>query len=97
MQWTSLTGGLFLLPLVFFAGERLLPVSETVWLAVIGLGLISQAIGQGLLTYSLAKLSSGFIAVSMLSIPVIAEILAMLLFAEQLSLFNYLAISAKKS
>ncbi len=108
MQWTSLAGGLFLLPLVFFTGERLLPFSVTGWLAVIGLGLISQAIGQGLLTYSLAKFSSGFIAVSMLSIPVIAAILAMLLFAEQLSLFNYLAfavvllgiylaISAKKS
>lgn len=108
MQWTSLAGGLFLLPLVFFTQEHLLPVSVTGWLAVIGLGLISQAIGQGLLTYSLAKFSSGFIAVSMLSIPVIAAILAMLLFAEQLSLFNYLAfavvllgiylaISAKKS
>ncbi|HEY9769418.1 MAG TPA: EamA family transporter [Coleofasciculaceae cyanobacterium] len=95
MQWTSLTGSLFLLPLVFVR-ERLRPVSVTGWLAVIGLRLISQAIGQGLLTYSLAKFSSGFIAVSMLSI-LIAAILAMLLFAEQLSLFNYLAISAKES
>ncbi|MGF1591114.1 MAG: DMT family transporter [Pleurocapsa sp.] len=93
MQWTSLAGGLFLLPLVFFTQEQLLPVSVSGWLAVIGLGLISQAIGQGLLTYSLAKFSSGFIAVSMLSIPVIAAILAMLLFAEQLSLFNYLAFA----
>lgn len=106
MQWTSLAGGLFLLPLVFLSQERLLPISNTGWLAVIGLGLISQAIGQGLLTFSLAKFSSGFVAVSMLSIPVIAAILAMLIFAERLSIFNclafavvlfgiYLAVSAK--
>ena len=44
--------------------------------------------GQGLLTYSLAKFSSGFVAVSMLAIPAIAAILAMLIFAEQLSLFK---------
>lgn len=108
MQWTSLAGGLFVLPLVLFAQDRLLPVSSTVWLAIAGLGLISQAIGQGLLTYSLAQFSSGFVAVSMLSIPVIAAILAMLIFAEQLSLFNwigfaivlcgiYLAVSAKNN
>lgn len=108
MQWTSLAGGLFILPLVLFAQDRLLPVSSTAWWAIAGLGLISQAIGQGLLTYSLAKFSSGFVAVSMLSIPVIAAILAMLIFAEQLSLFNwigfaivlcgiYLAVSAKNN
>jgi drug/metabolite transporter (DMT)-like permease len=108
MQWTSLAGGLFILPLVLFASDRLLPVSSIGWWAIIGLGLISQAIGQGLLTYSLAQFSSGFVAVSMLSIPVIAAILAMLIFAEQLSLFNwigfaivlcgiYLAVSAKNN
>ncbi|MDJ0590717.1 MAG: DMT family transporter [Pleurocapsa sp. MO_226.B13] len=93
MQWTSLAGGLLLFPLVLLTEERLLPISSTVWLAVIGLGLISQAIGQGLLTYSLAKFSAGFVAVSMLAIPVIAAVLAMLIFAEQLSLFNWLAFA----
>lgn len=91
MQWTSLVGGLFVLPLIYFTDGQLLPVSLTGWLSVIGLGLISQAVGQGLLTYSLAKFSSGFVAVSMLAIPVIAAVLAMLIFAEQLSLYNWLA------
>ncbi|WP_036484847.1 DMT family transporter [Myxosarcina sp. GI1] len=93
MQWTSLAGGLFVLPLVFFTEGQLLPISLTGWLAVIGLGAISQALGQGLLTYSLAKFSSGFVAVSMLSIPVIAAVLAMIIFAEQLSLYNWLAFA----
>ena len=93
MQWTSLAGGLFLLPLVFFTENRLLPTSHTGWLAIISLGLISQAVGQGLLTYSLAKFPSSFVAVSMLAIPVIAAILAIPIFAEQLSLFNWLAFA----
>lgn len=93
MQWTSLTGGLLLLPMVFFTEDWLLPISNNGWGAVIGLGLISQALGQGLLTYSLAKFSSGFVAVLMLSIPVIAAILAMLIFAEQLSVFNWLGFA----
>ena len=93
MQWTSLAGALFLLPLVWLAGEPLLPLSNTGWLAVIGLGLISQAVGQGLLTFSLAKFSSGFVAVSMLAIPVIAAILARFIFAEQLSVLNYVAFA----
>lgn len=90
MQWTSLAGGLFLLPLVLFVEKKIIPTSITGWGAIISLGLISQAIGQGLLTYSLAKFSAGFVAVSMLTIPVIAAILAMLVFSEQLSLFNWL-------
>lgn len=93
MQWTSLAGGLFLLPLVFLSEGQLLPASNTSWLAIIGLGLVSQALGQGLLTYSLAKFSSGFVAVSMLAIPVIAAILALVIFSEQLSLFNWLAFA----
>ena len=93
MQWTSLAGGLFLLPLVFLTEGQLLPASNTSWLAIIGLGLVSQGVGQGLLTYSLAKFSSGFVAVSMLAIPVIAAILALAIFNEQLSLFNWLAFA----
>ena len=93
IQWTSLAGGLFLLPLVLLTEDRLLPISSTGWLAVVGLGLVSQAMGQGLLTYSLARFSSGFVAVSMLAIPVIAAILAMVIFAEQLSLLNWLAFA----
>ena len=93
MQWTSLAGGLFLLPLALLQEGQLLPTSSTIWLAIIALGLISQAVGQGLLTYSPAKFPSSFVAVSMLAIPVIAAVLALIIFSEQLSLFNWLAFA----
>ena len=61
-----------------FLGRFLIGMAVAVIGAVaIGLGLISQAVGQGLLTYSLAKFPSSFVAVSMLAIIVIAAILAM--------------------
>jgi drug/metabolite transporter (DMT)-like permease len=61
------------------------------WSAVIFLAIVCQVMGQGLLTYSLKQFSSGLVAVSMLTIPVLAAILAMLVFSEKLSLLNWLA------
>lgn len=85
----------------------LFPTTWRSGLAVLGLALISQVIGHGLLTYSLKQFSSGLVSVSMLAIPMLATGLAMVLFAQPLSLVNgvaflvvllgiYLAISAPK-
>ena len=84
-----------------------MPTSIAGWLAIISLGLISQGMEKGLLTYSLARYRSGFVAVFMLTILAIAAVLALIIFDEQLSLSNclafavvlggiYLAISAEK-
>lgn len=106
MQWTCLIGSLGVLPIILLTQEPLFPQSETGWLTVISLAIVCQVIGQGLLTYSLARFSSGFVAVSMLAIPAIAAVLAIVIFAEKLSVANwcafgvvlsgvYLAISAR--
>lgn len=91
MFWICLSGSFFTLPIVLFSEDRLLPTSWTGWSAVIALALVCQVVGQGLLTYSLKQFSSGLVAVSMLTIPVIAAVLALFIFAEQLSLLNWLA------
>lgn len=91
MVWICLIGSLFTLPIALVSEGQLLPTSGTGWSAVIGLGLICQVVGQGLLTYSLKRFSSGLVAVSMLTIPVIAAILAVLIFAETLTLLNWIA------
>ena len=106
MLWTCAIGSVVVLPVALFTEAQLFPTSGGVWLAIVALGLISQAIGQGLLTYSLANYSSSFVAVAMLAIPVIAAVLAAIIFSEQLSVFNwgafaivlvgiYLAVSAR--
>ena len=93
MLWTCAIGSVVVLPVALLTEDQLFPTSGGVWLAIFALGIISQAIGQGLLTYSLANYSSSFVAVSMLAIPVIAAVLAALIFSEQLSLFNWIAFA----
>lgn len=93
LMWRCLIGSLLILPLVLLAGDRVFPYSWQGWLAVIGLAVICQAFGQGLLIHSLGRLSSGFVAIFLLLEPVITAILAWILFSESLSLFNWLAFA----
>jgi len=68
--------------------ERLFPVSSFGWFAVIGLAVICQVVGQGLQAYSLKRLSSGLVGVLLLLDPVLAALIAAVVFLEQLSLIN---------
>ncbi|NMG06652.1 hypothetical protein DP117_07130 [Brasilonema sp. UFV-L1] len=56
-----------------------------------GLALICQVLGQGLIVHSLSRLSSGFVATAFLLDPVLSSIEAWAIFSEQLSLSNWLA------
>jgi drug/metabolite transporter (DMT)-like permease len=57
---------------------------------VLSLAVICQVIGQGLLAYSLDKLSSGFVAIVLLLDPVLAAIGGWVCFAESITLINAL-------
>lgn len=93
LMWRCFIGSILVLPLVLLAGDRVFPYSWQGWLVVIGLAVICQAFGQGLLIHSLGRLSSGFVALFLLLEPVITAILAGVLFSETLSLFNWFAFS----
>ncbi len=69
---------------VMFTGEPLLPPTANGWLVVIGLALVSQVFGQGLIAYGLAQLPAAFASVSLLVQPVMAAFWAWLLLAEPL-------------
>jgi drug/metabolite transporter (DMT)-like permease len=105
MMTISLIGSLAIAPVLFLSGNWMLPTTWTSGCAVFALALVSQVMGHGLLTYSLKQFSSGLVSVSMLVIPVLSALLAMVLFAQQISLVNgcaflivltgiYLSISA---
>ncbi|MCU0541418.1 MAG: DMT family transporter [Oscillatoriaceae cyanobacterium Prado104] len=84
-MWRCVIGSILILPLVLLAGDRVFPYSWQGWLAAIALGVICQALGQGLLTHSLGRLSSGFVGLVLLLEPAFTAILAWLLFSESLS------------
>jgi drug/metabolite transporter (DMT)-like permease len=78
-------------PVAVLTEDQLFPSSVEEWLPVFCLALFCQVIGAGILTYSLKQFSSGFISLLLLLEPIITTILAWVIFAEHLSLFNLLA------
>ncbi len=79
------------IPVVLIFDNQIFPISAMGWFAVIGLALICEAIGHGLVVYSLKHFSSGFVTLFMLLEPVITAILAWIIFAEALGIVNSIA------
>ncbi|MDJ0682160.1 MAG: EamA family transporter [Xenococcaceae cyanobacterium MO_167.B52] len=85
LLWRCTIGSILLAPFVWFREGQLFPTTLAAWLAVIGLGLISEGLGQRLLADCMQQLSSSFIALFLLLEPIIGAMLAWLIFAEGLS------------
>ncbi|MGH8002568.1 MAG: DMT family transporter [Brasilonema sp.] len=91
--WRCGIGTLLILPIFLLAGDRFFPYSLIGWLAVIAQAVICQALGQGLLVYSVKKLSSGFVSIVVPLEVIFATIAAWVIFSEKVSLFNWLAFA----
>jgi drug/metabolite transporter (DMT)-like permease len=90
MMWRCGITTAFLLPLLPFIEDRLLPQTQNGWLLIIFQALFCQVLGQGLLAYSLSKLSSGVVAITLLLEPIIASIFAWFIFGEQITLADWI-------
>jgi drug/metabolite transporter (DMT)-like permease len=84
MFWTTLASAILLWLAALASGEAILPASAMGWLDLLALALVSQALGQGLITYALAHLPAAFSSVGLLLQPVLAALLAFALFGESL-------------
>lgn len=85
LLWRCAIGSAVLLPVALLTEGQILPTTTTAILAVLGLGLISEGLGQRLLADCLDKLSSSFVALFLLLEPIVSALLAWLIFMEQLS------------
>ena len=85
LLWRCTLGSLLLLPIVLLTEGQLFPTSLLCWLGVLGLGLISEGLGQRLIAECLEQLSSSLIALFLLLEPILSAILAWLIWAESLS------------
>jgi drug/metabolite transporter (DMT)-like permease len=90
MMWRCGITTTFLLPLLPFIEDRLFPQTQMGWLLIIFQALFCQVLGQGLLAYSLSKLSSGVVAITLLLEPIIASIFAWFIFGEQITLADWI-------
>ncbi|XWK86819.1 MAG: DMT family transporter [Phormidium sp.] len=93
LMWGSAIATLATIPILWLTQERIFPYSWKGWLFVIGLALVCQIIGQGLIVYSQNMLSSGFIAIAFLLDPVLTSLQAWLIFSERLSVSCWIAFA----
>lgn len=82
MAVTTTITAVLLLPVALASGEQMLPASPVGWLKLLGLALVSQVVGQGLIAYALAHLPATFSSVSLLLQPVMAAAFAWALLGE---------------
>lgn len=90
MLWTSLATATLLLPVAWLSGEGFWPATLAGWAVLVGLGLLSHALGQGLIAFALAHLPAGFSALALLLEPVLAALFAWLWLAEGLAPLQWL-------
>jgi drug/metabolite transporter (DMT)-like permease len=83
MLWVTLVFTALLLPIALT--QRFLPHTLTGWAYLVGLALIAQFFGQGLIAYALAQLPATFGSVGLYVQPIAAALYAWLLLGETLS------------
>lgn len=82
MAWSGLFCSGILLILALMQGGVLFPVTPRGWLILLGLALVTHALGQGLVTYAIAHLTATFSAIGLLLQTVVAAFLAWLILDE---------------
>ncbi len=94
---SSLVCAAFCLLAALALREQILPASLQAWLAVIGLGLVSHALGQGLITLALGSYGAGAASLVMVWPALVSVLAAWAIFGEQptpLQAFGGVAILA---
>ena len=84
LLYSALASAVALWPVAFFSGEQIVPSSPGGWAPLFALALVSQVLGQGLIIYALAHLSTAFSALTLLVQPVVAAFAGWVLFGEAL-------------
>lgn len=80
--WTSLSNLVFLSVMSYYMNENIALTRWEDWVSVLGLAILVHIFGQGLLAYSMGKLSAGFVSVTMLLGPVVSAAMGWLIFGE---------------
>ncbi len=82
MAWSTTITAIALFPVALLSPQPFLPQTDVGWWVVLGLAVITQVLGQGLIAYAFAHLPASLSSVSLLIQPVMAALFAWWLFAE---------------
>ncbi|APV52394.1 EamA family transporter [Betaproteobacteria bacterium GR16-43] len=90
MAWSTTITAIVLLPIALVAPQPFWPASSSGWLVLVGLALVTQILGQGLIAYAFAHLPASLSSVSLLIQPVMAAIFAWALFGEAIGPWQFI-------
>ena len=90
MAWSTTITAIVLLPIALLAPQPFWPSSASGWWVLVGLALVTQILGQGLIAYAFAHLPASLSSVSLLIQPVMAALFAWLIFGEAIGAAQYL-------
>ncbi|HKE13556.1 MAG TPA: DMT family transporter [Kofleriaceae bacterium] len=86
LTWHTGLSFAFLVPVVALADAQVFPTTARGWVIVVGLAVMSQLIGHGLMTFSMKRVAVGVSSMSTLVIPVLSSAMAWTLLAEPVHL-----------
>ncbi|HXF78612.1 MAG TPA: DMT family transporter [Usitatibacter sp.] len=90
MAWSTTITALVLLPVALLAPQPFLPSNAAGWFVLVGLAMVSQVLGQGLIAYAFAHLPASLSSVSLLIQPVMAALFAWVLFHEAIGMAQWI-------
>ncbi len=90
MAWSTTITAIVLLPIALLAPQPFWPASAAGWWVLLGLALVTQILGQGLIAYAFAHLPASLSSVSLLIQPVMAALFAWIIFGEAIGFAQYL-------
>jgi drug/metabolite transporter (DMT)-like permease len=82
MAWSTTITAIALLPIAAAMPQPFWPSGAAGWWVLVGLALVTQVLGQGLIAYAFAHLPASLSSTSLLIQPVMAALFAWLLFGE---------------
>lgn len=85
MAWTGAVSAPAFLVVALLSGERIIPETSRGWLVLLAMGLISHVGGQTLIAFAFGVLPASSSALSLLLQPIVAAVLAWILFGEALT------------
>lgn len=88
---SSLTSSIVLFILTLFAKEPLFPATLHGWTIVVLLAIICHIVGQGLIANSLKYLSASFTSLVLIIQPIVAAVIAWILFSERITFIQICA------
>lgn len=88
MAWTGTIAGPLFLVFALATGETIIPATAQGWLVVLGLVLLCQVLGSGLIAYALAHLPATFSSLTLLLQPVFSSLAAWVILGERLGVIE---------